>query len=60
MTSFKIEPSDDVPDTDWVEQHGDDDDDQVVSVADVEADPADRLDQVIDVPQDDEDGYDRT
>ncbi len=61
MTTSPTDPSDDMPDADWLDQHGDDADqaEDDLSVGDVEADPADRLDQTLDVPDDDEDDYDR-
>lgn len=58
MTTSPIDPSDEMPDADWLDQHGDETEEAVI-VGDVEADPSDRLDQTLDVPDDDEDDYDR-
>lgn len=61
MPSFSHDPTDDMPDADWIDQHEDLEDagdDPVTSIGDVDADPADRIDQTLDVPED-EDAYDR-
>jgi len=60
MTQQPDEPSTEVPDADWLDQHTtneDDDIEQVTSVGDFDADPADRIDQATSAGEDDEDDY---